>query len=218
MKGIKFVASYSGGKDSVLALYRAIKSGMDPVALIITYNTDKERSWFHGVPKEVLDSVSQSLALPIWLIKTSGEKYAENFEKTLTKAKDIGAKVCVFGDIDIEEHNEWCSKRCENVGLEPYFPLWNESRKSLVYEFIDSGFTATLTVIDNSRVDEEFLGNTLSRRTAERLEQSGIDVCGENGEYHTFVSAGPLFKKEIQFKFGEKIVDHNYSVMPILAK
>lgn len=213
--GRKYVASYSGGKDSILAIYRAIKQGFTPVALITTYNTDKKRSWFHGVPEPVLDSVALSLGIPVWLIKTSGEEYARNFEKALSDAKALGAEICVYGDIDIEGHNVWCNERCKNSGIEAFFPLWGEERKKIVYEFIDSGFTANITIVDTKRLSDSFLGQTLTRETADLLERQGVDICGENGEYHTFVSAGPIFNHPISFSFGDKIVENGYAVLPI---
>jgi len=211
-----FIASYSGGKDSILAIYRAVRQCYRPVALITTYNTDKNRSWFHGIPEAVLQSVSDSLGIPVWLIKTAGEEYAQNFEKTLLQAKELGAEICVFGDIDIEDHHHWCSERCRNTGIEPLFPLWGEDRKKLVYEFIDSGFTANITVIDTSRMSAGFLGQTLTKETVNRIAAQGADICGENGEYHTFVSAGPLFMKRVEFSFGEKIIENGYAVLPIM--
>lgn len=216
LKGKKFVASYSGGKDSMLSIYRAIKSGLEPLALIITYNKDRNLSWFHGVPKGVLDSVSKSLDIPIWLIETSGEEYTKNFEKALTKAKNEGAQVCIFGDIDLEGHLKWCSERCENVGILPCFPLWQEDRKKLVYEFLDSGFTSTFTVINTKMLNDKFLGLTMTKEICEQIEKEGADICGENGEYHTFVSNGPLFKEKVKFKLGEKIENDGYSILPIL--
>lgn len=213
--GKNFVAAYSGGKDSILAIYRAIKQGFTPVALITTYNTDRKRSWFHGIPEPVLESVSRSLELPIRLIKTSGDEYASNFEKALSDAKELGAEICVFGDIDIEEHNTWCSERCENAGIEAFFPLWSEERKNLVYEFIDSVFTANFTVVDTKRMNDGFLGKKLTKEVVDLIAAQGVDICGENGEYHTFVSAGPIFKHPIDFTFGEKIIENGYAVLPI---
>jgi len=210
-----FVASYSGGKDSILAIYRAIKQGYNPVALFTTYNTDLNRSWFHGIPEDVLQSVSDSLDIPIWVVKTTGELYAQNLEKTLIRAKELGAEVCVFGDIDIEDHRQWCGERCRNAGIEPFSPLWRESRKQLVYEFIDSGFIANITVIDTARMDASFLGQTLTTETVNRIEAQGADICGENGEYHTFVSNGPIFKRPVDFSFGEKLVKDGYAIMPV---
>ncbi|MCL2362394.1 MAG: hypothetical protein FWC73_11355 [Defluviitaleaceae bacterium] len=133
---MKFVASYSGGKDSILAIHKAIQKGHTPIFLFTTYNIDEARSFFHGIPEPILDSVAGSLGIPILLVKTKGEDYQQNFEKTLLHAKTLGAEACVFGDIDIEEHRRWPSERCNNTGLEPLFPLWGEAREKVVYDFM----------------------------------------------------------------------------------
>jgi uncharacterized protein (TIGR00290 family) len=215
LKGKKFIASYSGGKDSTLAIYRAISHGMIPMELITTYNIDKERSWFHGIPQPVLDNISKEMNIPISLIKTTGEEYTRNFEAKLLDARNKGAEICVFGDIDLEGHLEWCTERCKAVGLEAYFPLWKESRKKLVYEFIDSGFKTIITVVDNSRMPASFAGQILTREVADEIEKSGADICGENGEYHTFAFDGPLFKKAVEFTIGEKVEVDNLIIIPI---
>lgn len=215
MHGKKFVASYSGGKDSILAIYRAIKLGMIPLGLINTYNIDKNRSWFHGIPKHLLNQVSASIGIPITYIKTSGVEYAANFEKELVTQKEAGAQVCIFGDIDLEEHLVWCTQRCENVGLEAYFPLWQNNRRDLVNEFIDSNFVANITVIDKSRLAERYLGAQLTKELVDAIVADGADACGENGEYHTFVSNGPLFSRPIAFNLAPKIYFDNYAIIPI---
>ena len=213
--GRKFVASYSGGKDSILAIHRAIKLGMKPVSLIITYNMDMERSWFHGIPEDLLSEVAASLDIPIKLIKTSGKDYAANFERELRAQKEKGAEVCVFGDIDIEEHLQWCTARCDAAGIEAFFPLWKEERKSLVDEFIEEGFTANIIVVDTNRLSEKYLGMTLSHETVSSMVSEGADACGENGEYHTFVSNGPLFRTPVSFCYGEIVRKEQYAILPI---
>jgi len=214
---MKFVASYSGGKESALAIHRAVKDGHEPIALITTYNTDANRSHFHGLTEDVLESVADSLGIPLWLIKTSGAEYAQNFEKTLLLAKEHGAEACVFGDIDIEGHIEWCSERCKNVGIAPLFPLLNQSRKDVVYELIDSGFVANITIVNSKKVSEDFLGKQLTKEIAKQIAAGGADICGENGEYHTFVSAGPNFKKPVGFSFGAKYTRDDYALLPVLG-
>ena len=204
--GKKFVASYSGGKDSALAVYKAIKQGMVPLALITTFNTEQNLTWFHGISEAVLENVAESIGVPVWLIKTNGDEYAENFEKTLRSAKEQGVQACVFGDIDIEDHIKWSADRCEKAGLEPMFPLYGQSRESIVNDFIDSGFTAHFTIVDTTRINVDFLGKPLTKEELREIEAQGADICGENGEYHTFVSAGPIFKKPVKFTFGEQIV------------
>jgi len=213
---MKFVASYSGGKESALAVYRAAKEGHKPIALITTYNTDAGRSHFHGLTEEILRRVSDALSIPLWLIKTGGADYAKNFEKTLLYAKEQGAEACVFGDIDIEGHIEWCSERCKNAGIIPLFPLLNESRKDVVYELIDSGFVANITIVNSQKVSENFLGKQLTKEIAEQIAAGGADICGENGEYHTFVSAGPNFKHPVNFSFGVKFARDDYAFLPVL--
>lgn len=214
----KFVASYSGGKDSALALYRAIQQGMEPAGLIVTYNTGQGRSWFHGVPENLLEDVSEALDIPVRLIKTSGEDYAEKFKEELRAQKENGVTVCVFGDIDIPEHLEWCTQVCRAAGIEAYFPLWQEPREKVVREFIVRGFTANITIVDTARLSERHLGLALSGEVIASIEKEGADICGENGEYHSFVSNGPIFSRPVSFIFGEKITSGQYIILPICKK
>ena len=148
LPGLPFVASYSGGKDSALAIHRAVQSGMKLQALLITYNVDRGRSWFHGIPAEVLAEVERSVGAPVRLIRTTGPEYAAAFEAALAEEKALGARACVFGDIDIQGHLDWCSERCRAAGLEACFPLWQEERLELVKECLASGFKPIVTVVD----------------------------------------------------------------------
>jgi uncharacterized protein (TIGR00290 family) len=216
----KFVASYSGGKDSVFAIYKSLCAGLSPLELITAYNPEADRSWFHGLSENMLKKVSDSLDIQIKLIKTPGELYEENFEKALADAKERGAEVCVFGDIDIEGHLEWCGMRCKKAGLIPYFPLWKKDRGQIVHEFIDAGFSAVITIVNTERMSKDFVGQVLSREVAGEIEKSGADICGENGEYHTFVFDGPIFKNKIDlaeknFKNFKKFEKDNYYILKI---
>ena len=214
---MRFVASYSGGKDSVLALHRAVKQGHEPIFLLTTYNVEREGSFFHAIPEKILEAVSKSLNIPLLLVRTSGTDYQERFEEALLKAKVQGAQACVFGDIDIEEHRQWPSERCANTGLEPLFPLWGEDRKKIVYEFIDSGFVAHIVVVNTKYMGTEYLGQQLTRETLANIDTQGIDICGENGEFHTLVTGGPLFQKQISFSFGKSVVENDYAYLPVQA-
>lgn len=216
--GKHFAASYSGGKDSVLAIHRAIQKGMILDALIITYNTDQGRSWFHGIPQEVLAEVEQSVGVPVKLIRTGTAEYAANFEQALREQKALGTEVCVFGDIDIEGHLEWGRERCAAVGLEAYYPLWHEKRADLVRECIGSGFEARITVVDSKRLDPSFLGRRLTKQVMQEIEAAGADVCGENGEYHTFVIDGPIFSYPLPVEFADPIMPTQYAVLPVLSR
>ena len=217
LKGKKFVSSYSGGKDSVLSLYRAINAGLIPAGLITTYNIDSKRTWFHGTSEVLLRKTADSIGIPLNFIRTSGEQYTENFEKALTEAKNDGVEVCVFGDIDLQVHFDWCEERCKNTGIIPFFPLKHEERKKVVYEFIDSGFSTMITIVDTTRLSDDFLGQTLSREVVDAIEKAGADICGENGEYHTFVYDGPIFSNKVGFEIKERLMQDKYAVIHIDA-
>jgi uncharacterized protein (TIGR00290 family) len=213
--GKKFIAAYSGGKDSTFAAYKAIQQGLVPLELFTLFRTDEKRSWFHGLGEGLFRKVSASIEIPIKLVKTAGEQYEKNFEQALAEAKSRGAEVCVFGDIDIQGHLDWCTARCEKIGLIPYFPLWKMERKHVVFGFIDAGFKTMITLIDSSRMPQDLLGQTLSRQVAERIELFGADICGENGEYHSFVYDGPIFLSEIEVTVSEKVEKDKYIYLVI---
>ncbi|MEG0069586.1 diphthine--ammonia ligase [Cetobacterium sp.] len=205
----KVVVSFSGGKDSMLSLHKAIQDGFEPIAIMTTINNTKGESWFHNISIDHLKQVSASLSIPLLLVECSGENYELSFENALKAMKDLGAEGCVFGDIDIEEHRTWCSNRCNNVNLTPIFPLWNGNREELVKEFISLGYKAMIKKVNLKNMGMEFLGETLSVDLLEKIKITGSDVCGENGEYHTFVYDGPLFSRGIQIEILEKRSSEN---------
>ncbi|MEG0005738.1 MAG: diphthine--ammonia ligase [Clostridium sp.] len=207
----KFAISYSCGKDSTLALYRMIKEGNIPIALIVNFYEDDTRSWLHGVNEDLLNKISSSLNIPLIKSKHNKSSYGQEFEKSLIKARQMGADCCVFGDIDIEEHRTWCSDRCMASEIECIHPLWQENRKKLAYEFVDLGFKAIIKAVSKQhKLNPIILGRPLTRSEIDFIEKCGADPCGENGEYHTFVYDGPLFNKKIIFNQG-KVVNTEYS-------
>ncbi|MGL4403941.1 MAG: diphthine--ammonia ligase [Fusobacteriaceae bacterium] len=213
----KFIVSYSCGKDSTLALYRMIKAGFEPSGLLVTMNSKEGKSWFHGISADLLQRYSDALGIPLIPIYIKeGEDYGNCFQKALSEAKNIGIDTCVFGDIDIEDHRKWCTERCEAVGIGAHFPLWQENRESLVHEFIDSGFQAMIKVVNLDWLPLKFLEKTLTKEVVDSIKNYGADPCGENGEYHTFVYDGPIFKKPIPFKIGDRTIQHEkYGILNI---
>lgn len=214
----RFAASYSGGKDSALAVYRAMQRGYEPAYLLTTYDQANSCSWFHHVPQRLLEQAASSVGVPLAIVKTQGESYAADFEETLCQLKEKKISLCVFGDIDIQAHFDWCDERCRRAGIQSCFPLWQESRQAVVLELIDSGFQALITVIDTSRMDEKYLGLTLTREVVEQMAWEGVDVCGENGEYHTFVYDGPIFRRPVALTRGEAAREGSRVWLPLGAE
>ena len=133
---MKFVISYSGGKDSALSLHKMLEAGNDPIGLLVMINRDMQRSWFHGVDIHMLKQISRSLEIPLIMCESAGEDYHTALEDGLKRAKQAGAEACAFGDIDIEGHREWCIQRCEAVGLKCVHPLWHKDREENTKEII----------------------------------------------------------------------------------
>lgn len=211
--GKKVVISFSGGKDSVLSLHKAVSLGYEPITLMTTINKNKGDSWFHDISSDLLKQVSLAINIPLLLVECSGENYENTFEIALKNMKNLGAEACIFGDIDIAHHREWGEIRCKNTGLEAIFPLWQENRETLVKEFIDLGYKAIIKKVNLKNMNVDFLGKTLSHKLLEEIKATGSDVCGENGEYHTFVYDGPIFSKEIPLKNTGDIINENTLVL-----
>lgn len=196
----KFVLSYSGGKDCMLALYRKIQEGCIPVALLTTVKKSDCETWTHGLSYDLLEQVSKSLEIPVIYAECDVSEYETKFEEKLKVAKEMGATSVVYGDIDIELHKQWGIDRAINTGLNYEFPLWQENREKLVHEAIDNGFKAIIKKVNLDYMNEDFLGKTLTKELVEKIKSTGSDPCGENGEYHTFVVDGPIFNYRIEVK------------------
>ncbi|MGL4774259.1 MAG: diphthine--ammonia ligase [Clostridium sp.] len=208
-----FVMSYSCGKDSTLALYRLIKQGYNPVGLIVKVNKEDEKNWVFRIPKSVIEEVANSLGIPLYIIKCEFGEYQEKLETLLKEFKNNGVDYCAFGDIDVEGHRVWCTERCENANLTPLFPLWGEEREKIVNEFIDAGFKTIISVVKLEFLDKGFLGQELTKELVEKIKERGADPCGENGEYHTLVYDGPLFKQKINHKIKDVELSETYGIL-----
>jgi uncharacterized protein (TIGR00290 family) len=184
--------------------------------MLVMFNEAAGRSWFHGINPQLLEASSRSLGLPLINCPSAGEDYHLALENGLREAKKYGAEACVFGDIDIDEHRDWNEARCEAAGLKMILPLWKQDRDTLVFETIDAGFKAVIKCVESRWLGDEFLGKTLDRDLVEQIRATGSDVCGENGEYHTFVYDGPTFSAPVPFRLGEVIDFDTHSVIDVL--
>lgn len=184
--------SWSGGKDSMLALHRALASGYRVEALLVMFDEEGERSRSHGLPPRLLQAQARALGIPLVMRRASWATYEAEFIAATTDFAAQGLRYGVFGDIDLEPHRAWEEKVCSAAGLEAALPLWQEPRVALVEEFLALGYRARVVCTNGHWLDSSFCGRLFDAAFLRDLPP-GVDACGENGEFHTFVFDGPRF-------------------------
>jgi len=209
MNKIKAVFNWSGGKDSALALHHILKDGkFDITTLMTTVNAKYDRISMHGVRKELLYAQGESIGLPIKEIRlpempTMGD-YNKTMKEVLTALKKEQITHSIFGDIFLEDLRNYREKRLQEIGLIGHFPLWQRDTTSLVHEFIDLGFKTVVVCVKSDLLNQDFAGRIIDKDFLKDLPKD-VDPCGENGEFHTFVFDGPIFKHPIKYRLGEKV-------------
>ncbi len=210
-----FFCSWSGGKDSCLALYYTIKAHDIPKYLFTVLDEEGEYSRSHRIPKGILQQQSRKIGIPITFTSASWEDYEVRFDETLQQYRQNNITYGVFGDIDIEEHREWCERICEKNGIKANHPLWKRSREELIEEFIRLGFKAKIIVTKADKLGSEWLGRSIDKEVIEEFRERKIDICGEYGEYHTLVTDGPLFESGIKVEGKNKVMKDGYWFLDI---
>jgi len=211
IKNKAFFCSWSGGKDSCLSLYYAIKQGGIPKRLLTMLVEDGQRSRSHGLSLELLKKQSESLNIPLITYSTSWTDYEAKFLIGLEEIKKDGIEIGVFGDMDIEDHKEWVEKVCRKADIVEYLPLWKKPRRNVVNEFIECGFKAIIVAFkEDILFSEDLLGRELDEELVKEFETRGIDPAGENGEFHTVVIDGPIFNSQLKYKLEDKINVNGY--------
>jgi diphthine-ammonia ligase len=214
----KVFASWSGGKDCCLALYRAKAAGMDVRYLVNTVTADGKRSCSHGISAAVIKRQAEALGIPIVQRRTTSETYEAEFIKLLKDFKRDGIEGGVFGDIDFEPHREWIEKVCAEAGVTPRLLLWQEDQTKLMTEFLDAGFTALVVAVRADLLGKEVLGRVVNREFLAYIAglNKGITPCGEAGEFHTLVIDGPLFRQRLEITESEKVSRGDHHFLEIL--
>jgi len=204
---MKIVASWSGGKDSCFACYKAIQEGHDVSQLLIMMS-EPSKSNFHLIRSDMMDAQSQAIGIPIVKWTTTPDTYEQDFKKALAQMKAKGIEGIVTGDVyDVALHElGWLDRVCKEVGLTPVKPLWHSDTEQILSEFITEGFKATVVRVKTDALGMEWLGREINKEFFDDLLKLGtVDPCGEQGEFHTFVTDGPLFKKRIEILESEKV-------------
>jgi|Deesub1362A_J573_1020465.scaffolds.fasta_scaffold02519_10 uncharacterized protein (TIGR00290 family) len=206
-EAIMIAATWSGGKDSCLAVKR-----VDSVTHLICMLNEENKSRAHGLYRRAIEKQIESTIFKGVFGNSSWSGYEKEFKRIVSDLKPEGI---VFGDIFVEEHRVWLERVCREINVAPIFPLWGEDTEKLANEFISEGFEAYIVAVRKD-IDTFYLGKRFTEEIVERLKSDKIDPCGENGEFHTFVVDGPLFRKRVDFNFGERVEREKYIQLEIL--
>jgi diphthine-ammonia ligase len=203
--GVPVFCSWSGGKDSALALHEAIETGAEPRFLVSMLSEGGERSRSHGLARELLAAQARAVGLSIRFGAATWSGYREEFIRIVGDGvATTGAEVGVFGDIDMDDHRDWEEEVCAEVGARVALPLWHRDRRAVADTLLASGFEAVIVAVRDGVLPPSMLGRTLDTELLDQVEAAGADACGENGEFHTFVVDGPLFDQPLAVESGER--------------
>jgi uncharacterized protein (TIGR00290 family) len=206
----KVVLSWSGGKDSAMAAYQMLASQKYEIAALLTTVTeDFDRISMHGVRRELLERQADSLAIPLHKILIpkvcSNEIYEARMRDALDHFKALGISQIAFGDLFLADVKQYRDERLAQAGMTGLYPVWMRDTDELVRTFLGLGFKAILACVDTHAIDASFAGREIDSDLLRDLPDSA-DPCGEYGEYHSFVYAGPIFKKSIACRAGERVL------------
>ncbi|MGY6648162.1 Dph6-related ATP pyrophosphatase [Wenyingzhuangia sp. IMCC45574] len=201
--------NWSSGKDSSLALYKTLNQSDYQVDFLLT-NINKEfgRVSMHGLREELLEKQAEAIGLPLRKIEFSGNVSMSEYDAVMrSHMQEItaqGYEHCFFGDIFLEDLKAYRDAKLAEVGIQGVYPLWKQDTKALLTEFLALGFKAITVCVNAKYLDKSFVGRVIDEKFIEDLPEN-VDVCGENGEFHTFVFDGPIFKESVAFEIGEKV-------------
>jgi uncharacterized protein (TIGR00290 family) len=205
------ILSWSGGKDSALALDALRASGEHgPIVLLTSVTAEYDRIAIHGVRRTLLRAQADALGLPLHEFElrpaSSNAEYESAFSSALEAVREsFGARKIAFGDLFLEDVRRYREERVTPLGFEPLFPLWGRNTAALARTFLDRGFEARLVCVDTTQLDASFAGRAYDAALLADLPAS-VDPCGERGEFHTFVSSGPGFGERIPYEVGEVVL------------
>jgi len=212
--------SWSGGKESCFACYQAALGGLKVSFLLNMVNVDAKQSWFHGLSPELMQMQAQAIGIPLIQRRTTMANYETDFKDAVLALKKEGVSGGVFGDIDLEEHREWVERTCQQVDVTPHLPLWGLSQEKVLRDFIEAGFEAVVLVAKADLFGEDWLGRKVDLDFLSYLsrlkDEKDVSLCGEAGEYHTFVTDGPLFNQRIEIVQTRRVLREGYWRLEII--
>ena len=208
----KVISSWSGGKESCLAFYRAIKHGYEVEYLLNFISKKYKRCSFHGVEARLINLQSKLIGIPLVQREVSSnmEEYEKEFKEAVLDLKNNGIEGMVFGDVYLEEHKNWIERVCKDLGIQPIEPLWKIQPEKVIEIFINLGFKAVIVSCKADLFGEEFVGRYVDKNLLDELKERRICPCGENGEFHTFVVDGPIFQKRIEITKSQSVLRQSF--------
>lgn len=198
--------SWSSGKDSAYALHKVLKSGDYEVVALLTTVTDAfDRVSMHGVREELLRKQAESVGIPITKVlippNSTNKIYEEKMSEAIEVLKNMGVEYMIFGDLFLEDIRSYRESRMDGTGIEPVFPLWGIDTGRLAREMIETGLEARVVCLNPEKLDRKFGGSSFDMDFIDSLPES-VDPCGENGEFHTFVTGAPFFNRNLRVETG----------------
>jgi uncharacterized protein (TIGR00290 family) len=205
----KAIFNWSSGKDSALALYKILQGEEYEISCLLTsVNQQFQRISMHGVRVELLHQQAKSIGLRLEIMQIpempTMEVYEAVMTATLTQLKEQGVTHSVFGDIFLEDLRKYREDKLAPIGFKGVFPLWKTPTDVLIQDFIALGFKTIVVCVNERYLDQSFVGRIIDTDFINDLPEN-VDVCGENGEFHTFTFDGPIFSKPIEFEIGEVV-------------
>ena len=202
MEHIPIVSSWSGGKDSCLALYKALSQGYRVNCLLNFISKESKRGCFHGIDSALMKLQAESIGIPLIQKEVTADmkEYELEFKTAVTELKAQGIKGMVFGDIYLLDHQSWVERVCGDLAIKAIEPLWNIPAESILDEFINLGFKSVIVSAKADCLDQSFVGRLIDKNIIPEFKKRNVCPCGENGEFHTLVIDGPLFKKRIEIQ------------------
>jgi len=217
----RILLSWSSGKDSAWSLHLLRQQGEYHIAgLLTTFNQAADRVAMHAVRRELIERQAVAAGLPLWSVPLpwpcSNQEYESLMAQTCARAIAEGIAGIAFGDLFLEDVRAYREKQLKDTPLEPIFPLWGLPIRELAKEMIGSGLRAKLTCVDTYQLDARFLGREFDEKLLADLP-AGVDPCGEKGEFHSFVYAGPMLNEEIPVSSGEMVVRDQFVFTDLTA-
>lgn len=204
--------SWSGGKDCMLALYRTMQQKKHTISHLINMcDADSANSRSHGMKKDLIAQQASSIGIEVLQPLSDFKSYENTFKSAIEEVKKHGVEGGVFGDIYLQVHRDWIERVCSEMEIQSFFPLWQNNTSDLLKEFILAGFKTIVVSVNTDFLPQSWLGRIIDNDFYTDIHNlKDIDPCAENGEYHSFVYDGPVFKTSVPFSRGKEYFRDNH--------